>query len=589
MGFPLRSNIFRDGTYEQTYFSQFPIQVAVLFSPIDQDFVDAFRDIFLELDKLTGDDVAFFAVLDPPLDWLKEARNRPWWQEYTSRIGQIGFSIDDRVLFREIMRLFDLGWSQLPQIVVGTNLWTGEFVKFPTSPFHIQRQLEALAKLVRELEQPNIDHIAERLSEDFGSEAQYHPPDNALIDRFSSLYGMLDIVTVEGPDRTEQYARILNNELRQVENTLERGRRRGDNREQQVENLDVDENLNSSATDSIIEDAAGRLVAPATVAMQIFERFHRGRVPELIDRLEEESLVMTETAIRIGDFLVNLESGPLREVSPLRSGRRGRNDVGWQSSHIDFTPAAQGIWKTFELEVNFSLIQAARASISISMPKYFAAYDSGLPAKSDKIVTVSRNGKAKPHYINQRDRNKQTGRHKFLTIGDALAVAQNRLGNPDYENIISMCLGHPLPIHLFNAWERIQAIRNKGSHVEPLQEEDYKEVLETVFSLETLDSLIQIKRRLSSLPPFIVSTSLDDTRKAESYKREVEELRNSNVAGQIFSYYEKWKQIKAQEAQMLLAKAIVEKVRKAGREKPPTTEKQWYKELLAFVVNKRNS
>src|SRR5437763_15819471 len=116
----------------------------------------------------------------------------------------MGFSIDDRVLFREIMWLFDIGCSQLPQIVVGTNLWMGEFVKIPTSPFHIQRQLEALASLVRNLDQPNIDHIAERLSEDFGSETQYHPPDNALIDRLSSLYRILD--TVESSDRTERYA-----------------------------------------------------------------------------------------------------------------------------------------------------------------------------------------------------------------------------------------------------------------------------------------------------------------------------------------------------------------------------------------------
>src|SRR5713226_2548446 len=105
MAFPLRSNIFRDGTYEQNYFSQFPVQVAVLFSPTDQDFADAFRSIFLELDKLTGDDVAFFAVLDPPQDWLTQAANRSWWREYREHIGQMGFSIDDRVLFREIMRL----------------------------------------------------------------------------------------------------------------------------------------------------------------------------------------------------------------------------------------------------------------------------------------------------------------------------------------------------------------------------------------------------------------------------------------------------------------------------------------------------
>src|SRR5690349_18783448 len=106
MGFPLRSNIFKHGTNEQNYFSQFPIQVAVLFSPKDQDFVEAFRNIFLELDRVTGHEVAFFAVLDPPQDWLAEAENRDWWREYRNRIGQIGFSMDDRVLVKEIARLF---------------------------------------------------------------------------------------------------------------------------------------------------------------------------------------------------------------------------------------------------------------------------------------------------------------------------------------------------------------------------------------------------------------------------------------------------------------------------------------------------
>ncbi len=91
MGFPLRSNIFKYGTHEQKYFSEYPVQVAVLFSPNDRDFVEAFKSLFLVLDKLTADEVAFFAVLDPPQDWLAEAEHRPWWQEYRNRIGRIRF------------------------------------------------------------------------------------------------------------------------------------------------------------------------------------------------------------------------------------------------------------------------------------------------------------------------------------------------------------------------------------------------------------------------------------------------------------------------------------------------------------------
>jgi hypothetical protein len=71
-----------------------------------------------------------------------------------------------------------------------------------------------------------------------------------------------------------------------------------------------------------------------------------------------------------------------------------------------------------------------------------------------------------------------------------------------------------------------------------------------------------------------------EVRKAEGYIRELEAVKD--VAGQIHGYYQKWQQITSQEARKLLARAIVEKVRKAGREKK-VAEKAWYKELLAFL------
>lgn len=71
-----------------------------------------------------------------------------------------------------------------------------------------------------------------------------------------------------------------------------------------------------------------------------------------------------------------------------------------------------------------------------------------------------------------------------------------------------------------------------------------------------------------------------EVRKAEGYKREIDALRD--VAGQIHGYYQRWQQLTSEEARMTLAQAIVEKVRKAGREKQ-TAEKAWYKELRAFL------
>jgi CRISPR-associated protein Cmr6 len=74
-----------------------------------------------------------------------------------------------------------------------------------------------------------------------------------------------------------------------------------------------------------------------------------------------------------------------------------------------------------------------------------------------------------------------------------------------------------------------------------------------------------------------------ELKKAEGYKREVDVL--NNVAGQIHGYYQKWQQLNSKEARLLLAQAIIEKVRQAGREKA-IAEKAWYKELRAFLEEK---
>lgn len=71
-----------------------------------------------------------------------------------------------------------------------------------------------------------------------------------------------------------------------------------------------------------------------------------------------------------------------------------------------------------------------------------------------------------------------------------------------------------------------------------------------------------------------------EMRTAEGYKREIEALRD--VAGGINAYYQRWKQLTSPEARMIVADAIVAKVKQAGREKA-SAEKSWYKELVAFL------
>lgn len=71
-----------------------------------------------------------------------------------------------------------------------------------------------------------------------------------------------------------------------------------------------------------------------------------------------------------------------------------------------------------------------------------------------------------------------------------------------------------------------------------------------------------------------------EVRVAEGYKRELDAVKD--VASQIHGYYQRWQHLTSEEARQLLGRAIVEKVRQAGREKV-TAERAWYKELRAFL------
>ncbi|MEG4588978.1 hypothetical protein QUA54_27735 [Microcoleus sp. MOSTC5] len=494
MGVPLKSNIFKQGTSGQKYFARFPIQVAVLFSPNDLRFVEAFREIFLNLDQLTGDDVAFFAVLDPPEDWIDAASNWEWWREYQGHIGQAGFSYDDRVLIAEIARLFGIAWSSLPSIVVGTNLWTGERVIFPTSVCNLERQLEALTRLAREWGQPNIDHIYQTLSDLIGVEAEYHPPSEGLRDRFSQFYEVLG--TPRGSEKFDvrEYSRIVHKELELVANILD-----------QLRQMRRDEELSLaiSAIDQILEDVTGRLVAPATVAMQVLRNFLEAeRDIPFTELLDEESVVMLKTALRVGSFL-ELDIDRFSDfLNPTQLSTQRPSQVPVNApkkrhfNSVDFTPGAQGAWKAFELEINLSVIQAARAASNVTMPEFFARYDPNLRVRG-RVHT----GKGNHKDINQRDRHyPRVVRHRFLPLGDALYVIKAMpTHSPDFfDTVVSRCLQKPLPSHVFDAWKRINRIRNQASHTEPLSHKDYQLVLEDALSPDILRTLMQIKQSLST-------------------------------------------------------------------------------------------
>src|SRR5262249_33151525 len=155
--------------------------------------------------------------------------------------------------------------------------------------------------------------------------------------RFNRVYGVLDTAS-HGFD-LEQYRRYLEAELRAVNASLGRVRQ---SRNELQHNAETSEE--QRILDEAIENATGRLVAPATVATKVIERLRA--IPEipLTDRFEEESLIMVETALRVGNFLEQVNANEFAGIHPLTLGIRHprRPAINRPDPLIDFTPGAQG-------------------------------------------------------------------------------------------------------------------------------------------------------------------------------------------------------------------------------------------------------
>ncbi len=477
MGYPLRANIFRSGTLEQRYFAKFPIQVAVLFSPSDKAFSEAFRSLFIHLDILTGERVAFFAVIDPPRDWLIEAKKRTWWKEYQGYVGTSGFTVDeDRALASELARMFNVTWSELPVLIASTNLWNAEFAVLPTSQSHIEKQLTVLTDLAKQWGAPTLDQIVQSLEDELGDYYRFYPADLQKRLRFNQVYDILD--TLE-PNFTDPYRihprfwRLARAEVKTSMAILD----------------DIYQNTNPrlyqdipsiGELDYAYAEANGHLIIPASVAAKANQLFVEPLESDIIDRLEEEAQIMIDTAQFNGGLLNKAIAEGMRDIHK-----------------VDFGGIASEIWRAFELEVNFSLIQAGRKGRSIRMPEDFIRYVPNFPKEKSMVQTGTKpNGDPIRKDINAQNKERKTTQHKFLTLGDSWHIVEAlRSKNSEcFDHVLAEC-GVAISLNYMDKWKQMFEIRNPVSHVEILSYDDYRNLLKMAYP-EMFVPLVKVKQAL---------------------------------------------------------------------------------------------
>ena len=496
MGYPIHSNIFRYDSEKSQWIKSFPIQVAVIFSPRDEEFIGVFRELFSDLDTLTGKDLVFFALLDPPEEWMEIARWRKEWYSYWERIP-IGFDFNDPMLIYELTRQFGVQWSDLPVLVISTNLWTTEYLISKTSPDHIESQLKVLTQLAQRFEKDELDmgYIIESMKDNFGFLVDYHPADYRQRTQLSRFYAILETnfqqLNIPSPisrDLTDLYYTIL-----RISSEFLPLSERNDG---QNDLFDI------PGIEKLLRDVTGQLIPYVAVNENMisqsgkqfsnkYERFPLDQLiadleehSELLDILDDESFAMINLALRMGKSM----NDPLF-FEPILKGRIKRRPLE------EYSHAGIELWKTFEREMNKSIVQAFRSARTIDMPKYFSRFQPNFTG--DKTI----NTPSKNVNINRKDWEDPSGdRHRFLTIGEGYHCTDVLQGNPheQFDYVVRRCLGTPnLPQSFLDDWRRINQIRNPPSHSELLPQREFLELAECVLKIKNLEILMKIKKALS--------------------------------------------------------------------------------------------
>lgn len=487
MGYPIRANIFRPGTSEHRHFARFPLQVMALYSPYDERFSVVMRDLFLHLDMLTGRDIVFFAVLDPPENWLRSGLGRRWWEQNREMFGSTGISYDqDLPLTHEIARQFNVGWSELPGFIVSTNLWSNEYAIVQTNPYLVEKQFRALTEIVREWGEPDLSTVIMELEEKVGQRVLYHVSDsmqNRMIQRTFDTLATYNPLSKEVSNRYWRY--FAPNAVRTSNAILSR-LHSPQNPNFQNRNLDISRDtsgLDEVFYSKIYEDAQAVLVAPAAVLRRYHQAYNDQR-NEIWNDLEEESQIMVESAANNTKFL----EYQLRENPSLRE-------------KTDFSSGASGLWRTLENEINFSIIQAVRSARTFSMPEHYVLFVKDFLKDKCKVQTgVNKNGEPRFTNINGHDdKHPLSVRHKFLMLGEAYHVVKTMHGD-DKENLDPVIRGCRVADHFVDCFladlEPILEIRNPVSHNRPLTYSDYQRIWDWIIGHGLLVDLMRIKKTM---------------------------------------------------------------------------------------------
>jgi hypothetical protein len=400
---------------------------------------------FERLDYISGRDLLFFALVNPPQSWINRANQRNYFQEFSSwEINEFKnprnaiISENKSITASSMANILGIPTESLPCIVITDNLLSKNFLWLKTCSNHLENQFQELGFIASK----NVERIT-------------------LLDEINDNKKKFDLCEGNGQIKLEV---SLAKTLSEIMSFIIQGNNRNKvthNQSRDLVNKSLSElnrmlnfvKIHYSDDDLIIFDELCIKISAFLALLNSNKNLdHREFLPINKEWLEPDSFYILQTAHLVYDLLVQEN-----KVSGNFFGNR---------IELDFTPALICLAKIFEKEANLSVVHWLRKNLGINLPHYYNQYE------PDKVA------RAKSGRLDVNFNNEKNGKWLPPGIGQSENVFRNYLKDiqPEHWDDSSLTT-------LMEKWKLIREKRNEAAHSERM---DFRSLIYVKDSLLTL-------------------------------------------------------------------------------------------------------
>jgi len=423
-----------------------------------QDFGRQISFAFDRLDFVTGEKLLFFALVDPPPDWLAHAQHRPYYKRLNSWDNINRRFSNENELVRETSELLNpknaifsgnesatafslantlgIPSENLPCIVVTPDFSDERFLWFRTCPEHLEEQLTKLAYLAAR-NSTGFDAIrGENLDLCNGS------GDKSLEGNLAKALSDVLSFIIAGNSSDSWLRRQA---LEQAQGTISKLHTALSNLKSNFQESNAEE------MDKLCLNLASFISHLNTKKDLKLDDF----IPVSKEFFENDSYQILKTAHRVFNLLVSEQDDAKYSLELKES--------------LDFTPGIICLAKVFEKEANLSVVHWIRKELGVSLPSYFNKHQ---PYFQAKLTPSFRGGREIDFNV------KRGGKWLAPGIGQSeiacKELSQSRL--PQGWDASSWDL-------LLTNWQAIREKRNEAAHTEMVDESSLMIVKNSLMNL----------------------------------------------------------------------------------------------------------